>query len=491
MSNYYNKKVTSNDLIGQMLQTGKKTKKTIEQQDNESLNTMEYYKEDNSSKNQRLEENNFMPKKILEKMQKINSKKGNEKSNLPFTLSQSYAGQSLYELYEKSSLGRTSSFFEKKKEKNVQNGNEDKKKDNDYCSKCNLEIEYPTKLCPHCINPLCRKCFKELFNRNLDNNNDNDNFEQNLINEKMCPNCGNLISLKDFVVQRPKRKNHTSRLLTEPLDTFKEDIYLTITNENKQKTVLMKDFDELNNKYDLLFKKIEENKKELEVKKEINLNTLEILKKSIEYEYNINFKKLNEISLKLKQIQNTMINKKNIIDKQNNFDNVIDLQNILEKFRNSENILSKKYVSLNQKLMIKQKPKAYKFYESNLLSIKFSDTYSMKNKEILSNNRIGKSYFKIERFVNSYVNCLNFSVSIHQDSKNSQNSIKSKIIVYMMINNKLFKLNKTNKNNNQLYSNYECSLEENKVFTSKSKSNNNIEKKDMVDIKFAITELFL
>ena len=162
MSNYYNKKVTSNDLIGQMLQTGKKTKKTIEQQDNESLNTMEYYKEDNSSKNQRLEENNFMPKKILEKMQKINSKKENEKSNLPFTLSQSYAGQSLYELYEKSSLGRTSSFFENKKEKNVQNGNEDKKKDNDYCSKCNLEIEYPTKLCPHCINPLCRKCFKEL-----------------------------------------------------------------------------------------------------------------------------------------------------------------------------------------------------------------------------------------------------------------------------------------------------------------------------------------
>ena len=141
--------------------------------------------------------------------------------------------------------------------------------------------------------------------------------------------------------------------------------------------------------------------------------------------------------------------------------------------------------------MIKQKPKAYKFYESNSLSIKYSDTYSMKNTEILSNNRIGKAYFKIERFVNSYVNCLNFSVSIHQDNKISQNSIKSKIIVYMIINNKLFKLNKTNKDNNQLYSNYECSLEENKVFTSKSKSNNSIEKKDKVDIKFAITELFL
>ena len=38
------------------------------------------------------------------------------------------------------------------------------------------------------------------------------------------------------------------------------------------------------------------------------------------------------------------------------------------------------------------------FYESNSLSLKYSDTYSMKNKEILSNNRIGKAYFKIERF---------------------------------------------------------------------------------------------
>ena len=491
MNKYYCKQVTSNDLLNQMLDTVKKPKKTVEQQDNESLNTMDYYKEDNSSKNQKLEENKFKPKTILGKFQNINSRKENKKNKFPFILNQSYTGESLYELCEKTNFGLTNSFFGNKKEQNVQNRFEDRKTDNDYCGGCNSEIENTSKVCPNCLKPLCRKCLKTMFVRNLDNNLDIEHFEQNSMNEKICPNCGNNISLKDFVIQRQKRKTDSLPRFSEPLDTGKEDIFLTLPNENKQNTDFMNDFEEQNNQYDLLYKEIEDNKKHLEIKKNLHLNTLEMIKKSIEYEYNLNLKKLNEMSLKLKQIQNSMINEKNKISQQNNFNNKIELQNIFEKFRNSINILSNKYKNFHKKLMAKQNSKAYKFYESKSLPINILDTYSLKNIEILSNNRIGKAHFTIDRFVNNYVNYLNFSVSIQQDNKDSQNAIKSKIIVYMVINNKLIKLNKANKDNNKQCLNYECSLEENKAFTSKSQSNNSIKKDDIFDIKFVITELFL
>ena len=358
MNNYYSKQVSSNDLLNQMLSTVKKPKKTVEQQDNESLNTMDYYKEDSSSKNQKLEENEFMSKKFLGKFQNISSRKEKKKYKFPFILNQSYTGESLYELCEKTNFGQTNSFFGNKKQQNVQNRFEDRKTNNEYCSGCNLEIEDTSKVCPNCLKPLCRKCLKTMFVRNLDNNLDIDHFEQNSMNEKICPNCGNHISLKDFVMQRPKRKTDSLPKFSEPLDTEKEDNFLTLPNENEQNTDLMKDFEEQNNQYDLLYKEIEDNKKHLEVKKNLHLNTLEIIKKSIEYEYNLNLKKLNEMSLKLKQIQNSIINEKNKINQQNNFNNKIELQNIFEKFRNSINILSNKYKNFHKKLIAKQNSKA-------------------------------------------------------------------------------------------------------------------------------------
>ena len=56
MSTPANKTYTSNDLILQMLKVKPKMKKTIEQIDSESLNTMDYYKEDSSTKNSLIEE---------------------------------------------------------------------------------------------------------------------------------------------------------------------------------------------------------------------------------------------------------------------------------------------------------------------------------------------------------------------------------------------------------------------------------------------------
>ena len=490
MSRYYDKSINSNELLNQIFATTKKSKKKIEQQDNESLNTMDYYKEENSSKDQALEENKVISKKILEKFQNINSQKEKEKSISPFIMSQSLTDKNIYEIYENQNFSRTSSFFGNENGRNVKNRFEDRKIDNDICSRCNSEIENSINACPHCLTPLCRKCLKDIFNRNLDNNDDIDNFDQNLINEKMCPNCRNLMTIKDFIVPKSKRESHNLDLLNQPLDTEINNIVYTLKNENEKNAVLLKDFDEQNNKYIFLLKKIEENKKELEVKKNLNLNILEMIRKAIEYEFNLNSKKLNEISLKLNQIYNSVINKKNQITQQNSFYNTIELKNLILKFRNSMNIFSKKYENLNQKLMIRCKPKAYKNYESNLLSINLPDTYIMKNTEILSNKRIGKAFVKIDRFINNYEKYLNFAVSIQPNNNNSQNSIKSKIIVHMIINNKLIKLNKANKNNNKFCLNYECSLEESKVFYSKNHSNN-LKKYDNSDIKFVISEIFL
>ena len=145
---------------------------------------------------------------------------------------------------------------------------------------------------------------------------------------------------------------------------------------------------------------------------------------------------------------------------------------------------------------MKLKPKAYKSYESKKLSLNLSDTYVMKFTEILSNQYIGNTFIKVDRYVKNYVNYLNFSILIRQNNKESQNNNvvnNPKFVVNMIINNKLFKLNKTKKDNNQLCINYECSLEENSLFTSKNQSNstNAIMKKDEFDVKVIISELFL
>ena len=176
--------------------------------------------------------------------------------------------------------------------------------------------------------------------------------------------------------------------------------------------------------------------------------------------------------------------------------------NIVEKFQKVLNTFSKNYENLDQKIILKSKPKAYKVYESNPIRFNFTETYYMKEKNIFSNKNIGNAYIKIDRFVNNYTNYLNFTVSIKKDEINSQknnpsknNNIenKSKYVIYMLINNKLFELNKTIKDNNQSSINYECSLKENFVFNAKNQSTDisrNIKKEDF-DVKIIITDLFL
>ena len=120
----------------------------------------------------------------------------------------------------------------------------------------------------------------------------------------------------------------------------------------------------------------------------------------------------------------------------------------------------------------------------------------MKYTEILSNQYIGNAYIKVDRYVNNYVNYLNFSILIRQNNKESQSLVnKQNFVVNMIINNKLFKLSKTTKDNNQLCLNYECSLEENVLFSSKNQSNssnsNTNMKKEEIIIKVIISELFL
>ena len=247
-------------------------------------------------------------------------------------------------------------------------------------------------------------------------------------------------------------------------------------------------------------KEIEEKKKEIEIKKNLNMNIIQIFQRAIEYEYNLNVNKLNEMSSKIINFQNCFKDKKN---NYKNYRNISELQNAFEKYKKAMNIFSKNYEKLKQKISLKSKPKSFKNYESNILSINLSDTYYMKRKEILSNSHIGKAFFKVDRFVNGYMNCLGFSVLIQKDDKNSQNSgnnsnsnsiNKSKFVVHLIINNKLIKLNKDNKDNNELCLNYGCSLEESQVFNSKghtSDINKNKNKDEKFDAKLIITELFL
>ena len=49
---------------------------------------------------------------------------------------------------------------------------------------------------------------------------------------------------------------------------------------------------------------IEERKKEIEIKRDISLNILAMIKKAVDYEFERNIKKLNEFQMKLNKIKN-------------------------------------------------------------------------------------------------------------------------------------------------------------------------------------------
>ena len=83
MSTNIDSDLTSNELISKMIKAKPKSKKSLEHQDSESLNTMEYYKEDSSNKNSLIEDLKeankllFNPNKTEETLIVENSNKNN------------------------------------------------------------------------------------------------------------------------------------------------------------------------------------------------------------------------------------------------------------------------------------------------------------------------------------------------------------------------------------------------------------------------------
>ena len=61
----------------------------------------------------------------------------------------------------------------------------------------------------------------------------------------------------------------------------------------------------------------------------------------------------------------------------------------------------------------------------------------------------------------------------------------------MIVNNKMIRLNKTNKDNNDTNLNYECSEEENRILLVKEKNNLNNSKTKKFNVKIIISEIIL
>ena len=493
-------KSSTKDFLDEICESVPKSKETMEQQDIDSLNnTMEYYKEDNSSINNIFIDNKYNSKILTITKKDINSNPKIDSLNSTLKKKSSFNNKGLGGLYDEIKFARTNSYFLYNKEKNVEKRFEEVKQNNDFCIKCGSEIEFVNKFCPHCLKPFCKNCLKGVFIRNLDNNNDDqDNYDQKVINNKKCPNCLYSITFSDV-----DKFSLISSNAFELLKSNKQPLDDESNNQKiiKQKEFVNKEFNEQNQLYDILLKKIEIKKKEIEIKKNLNMNLIQIIQKSIEKEYSYNLNKLNEMCLKIQKIKDSIQNQINFINQYKNFNNA-EMLNLIEKFQKVKNSFYKNYEKLEQKIVLKSKPKAYKVYEAKSLKVNSTETYYMKEKEIFSNQHIGNAYIKIERYVNNYTNCLNFSVCIKNDEKNNQNNNpkknnnldnKSNFVIYMIVNNKLIKMNKANKDNNKSILNYDCSLEENFVFNSKIQStdmNKNI-KKDDFDIKIIITELFL
>ena len=326
MSNYKLQKSNTNVLLNKILETIPKPKATIEQQDNESLYTMDYYIEENSSRNNKFINNKYISKTKNKQIIDINSNIKNDSLKSAIKKKNSLYNQNLGGLYEEIKFARTNSYFIDNNEKNEEKRFEDMKENNDYCIRCNTEIEFTNKFCPHCLKPFCKNCIINNFNRNLDNNDDKCNFDQKIYNQKMiCPNCRNLITINDIINDIHKLNKISMGNLDLcksyefPINGKGNNNYINSQKIIEQKEFVNKEFNEQNQKYDLILKKIEKKKREIEIKKNLNMNLIQIMQKSIENEYNYNLNKLNEISLKIHKIQDIINNKKNLINQKKNF----------------------------------------------------------------------------------------------------------------------------------------------------------------------------
>ena len=496
MSNRYNNKTqNTDDLIYSKFIKQTPTKRSNDQQDNESLNTMDYYKEDTSIKNQPLlEEDEVTPNQSMQIKRDLNQTMNESCSLLNKTCNSGKSSKPNKNKNVKKTIFHLSQIGAK----NVQKRLEISKACNDYCSRCKVDLGFSTKACPYCLNPFCLNCLKQIFNRNLDNNDDLDNFDQDMVNEKMCPICRNLLSINNFVILKNKKKSSTTltQSTNEPMDSvIDSNNNLNTPTKNNENSVIIKELKDESNEYDTLMKKILQKKKEIEIKKNIGINNLQTMIKAIEYEFKLNMNKLDEMLEKLKKIKETIDQRKIKLEQQQRSDcnSISQEKKIIGKYKNTINNFNQNYEKLNQKIILKSKQKAYKMYESNPLKINIAETYYMKYKNVIENRNVGSVYFKIERFVNSYVNYLVFSVLIKQNEKENDskdNKSKSKYIINMEVNGQLIKLNKSNKDENKSCLYYENIMQENKALVSKSLCNNDYKNKEL-NIRVIISELFL
>ena len=492
-----------NDLINAMIKMKPKLKNSIEQMETESLNTMDYYKEDSSNKNSLIDEANLSNKLIYNpnknKPKERNNKNTSKINRASFTINKSYRN-----IHKSSNLIKTIQDKElHKKIKNVPIYSNKIKT----CNKCNEKLEANSKNCLNCKKIFCKNCFKGNSNRNLDNNSDdNENYEQNFNVENICHSCKtNFNSNKNNNTMKNTRIKFYIKNKFEPLDTYCENDmenfgicrFKTIANDfNKEK---IKNLEEQDKEYENFLNQIEERKKEIEIKRDISLNILAMIKKAVDYEFERNIKKLNEFQMKLNKIKNDIKEKIN-----KNYQNEIELQINIDISKNTLKNFIKNFEKYNQIVISRPLFRGYKSFESNNILINYSDSYYMKNKEILSDLPFGNVYIKIDRYTNNYVNYLNFSILIKQNDKTpSDDTInssfqsfvnnKSRFVVNMIVNNKVIRLIKTNKDNTDTTLSYESSEEENKILFCKDKLNNTggIIKKNNFNIKVIITEVML
>ena len=497
MSSNANKELTSNDLILQMLKAKPKLKKSIEQQDSESLNTMDYYKEDGSNKNSLIDEakaNNILLHNPNKNGKTLKTENDKEKNDISTQLNRTNKNLILNQNSQR-----------KKSAANIQkilNNPKTPKDSHSLCSNCNLNFGLTFRICSKCKKFFCKNCFYNLNNSNNNKDFHENNLEQNK-HEKICFFCKNNINSN---TNNKNAKFYMNKKL-EPLDSLSEDeiVEKKIMNKTKKKNtkneIKIKPLKDMFNEYEELLNKINDSKIEIDIKKNICMNIIQMIKKAIEIEYNKNLTKLNELCIKINKIKEDI---NSIINNQNNiYENEVELQINIDTFKSTLNSFYKIFDNFNSKILSRTIFRGFKLYESSNILINQSDTYFMKNKEILTDLPFGNVYLKIDRFMNNYKNYLNFSTLIKQKTKinsdlsfnNSfQNDVlinKSRFVVNMIINNKVIRLNKNMRDNSNINLSYESSEEENKLLFNKDKySNNNYKVKDF-NAKVIISEIIL
>ena len=493
MSTNLDEEYTTNELISQMVKAKPKLKKSKEQQDSDSLNTMDYYKDDSSNKNSLIDElkaNNKLLFDPNKKEETTETESASNKRDLP-----AQQNKMNKEANKINNITKRKNSLHITKAKKILNDV------HNICSKCFVDIGNSNIICIKCKNIFCKKCFKGNYDRNLFNNkniNDN-NKEQDLTEkkEKICQYCRN---------NGINNNNNFMNKILEPLDSMPENEIKMLTekkNYNKKMDIRNKSEGKIKslkdqlNEFEEFLNKINDSKLEVEIKKNICMNILQMIKKAIEIEYDKYLKKLNELSMKINKIKediNQKINNSNII-----FKNEVELQINIDTYKNTLNGFSKVFENYNQKIISRQIFRGYKLYESNNILIKQSEIYYMKNKEILSDLPFGNVYLKIDKFTNNYINYINFATIINKSRNkanpndimnNNQNdiNIKSRYIVNLIVNNKIIRLNLTTKDNSDLI--YECAEEENRILL-KEKNNINNNKTKNFNVKVIISEIIL